>query len=213
MNRIEMGKKIKEIRLSRKISLEELAHRLGYAGASSVCKWETGIQGVPQEKLELLAKELGVPVSEFTGKPIATVKLVPKEEVINKGDIWVLRIPGGEEQLMLVLGSGSDSITGFYIQDDLKAKVGSWCVDILGGFFVDVSTIHSKPRSYAVRYDSSLSADEWIAVRDKVAEYIGVKTEIQVVEKEKIVTVKEDTAALERQVLELKAKLYDMMTA
>lgn len=60
-----VGEKIKEMRLSRGMTLEELGNRVG-VGKSTVRKWETGmIANMKRDKIEKLADALDIPVWEL----------------------------------------------------------------------------------------------------------------------------------------------------
>lgn len=61
---IEIGNRIKELRLQRDMSQDELAQRSGYNSRSAINKIELGINDVPQSKIKAIAEALNVPVSE-----------------------------------------------------------------------------------------------------------------------------------------------------
>lgn len=55
----KIGLKIKNLRLSKKLSQEELAQKIGYKEKSSVAKIESGKIDLPQSKIVAIAKVLG----------------------------------------------------------------------------------------------------------------------------------------------------------
>jgi transcriptional regulator with XRE-family HTH domain len=63
----EMSRKIKELRLARKMTLEQVADIVG-VGKSTVRKWETGmIANMRRDKIALLAKALGTTPAYLMG--------------------------------------------------------------------------------------------------------------------------------------------------
>ena len=71
----DVGNLIKNKRLEKNMTLEELGNLVG-VGKSTVRKWENGmIQNMRRDKIEKLAKALGVSPLDILGQP----QLVPKE--------------------------------------------------------------------------------------------------------------------------------------
>ena len=63
----EMSKKIKELRLERNMTLEQVADIVG-VGKSTVRKWETGmIANMKRDKIALLAQALGTTPAYLMG--------------------------------------------------------------------------------------------------------------------------------------------------
>lgn len=63
----EMSRKIKELRLARNMTLEQVADIVG-VGKSTVRKWETGmIANMKRDKIALLAKALGTTPAYLMG--------------------------------------------------------------------------------------------------------------------------------------------------
>lgn len=63
----ELSKKIKELRLQRKMTLEQVGEIVG-VGKSTVRKWETGmIANMKRDKIALLAKALGTTPAYLMG--------------------------------------------------------------------------------------------------------------------------------------------------
>lgn len=69
-SKIAFGRKLKEIRVSRGMSQEELAKALGYTNRSSINKIEIGRSSIPIEKIVKMAEILGVsPLDLFQEEP------------------------------------------------------------------------------------------------------------------------------------------------
>ena len=67
MNTNDMSKKIKDLRLNKGLTLEQVAKVVG-VGKSTVRKWETGmIANMKRDKIGLLAKALGVTPAYLMG--------------------------------------------------------------------------------------------------------------------------------------------------
>ena len=59
---IEIGNRIKQLRLERDMSQDELAKKSGYGSRSTINKIELGINDVPQSKIKAIAEALNVTV-------------------------------------------------------------------------------------------------------------------------------------------------------
>lgn len=59
-NLITMGEKIKELRIQKGYSQEQLAEKVGYKTRGAIAKIEKGVRDFPLDKLELIAKILNV---------------------------------------------------------------------------------------------------------------------------------------------------------
>lgn len=85
----ELSRKIKELRLSRDMTLEQVANIVG-VGKSTVRKWETGaIANMKRDKIALLAKALSTTPAYLMGwkeeapsSPIDEPKLTEGEEML-----------------------------------------------------------------------------------------------------------------------------------
>lgn len=65
------GQNLRKIRISKRMSQDELARKLGYVSRSSINKIEVGRSDMPRSKIELAAKILGVsPLDLFKNAPI-----------------------------------------------------------------------------------------------------------------------------------------------
>lgn len=62
---VMIGNRIKQLRLERELSQDELARRSGYGSRSTINKIELGINDVPQSKIKAIAEALGVSVGEI----------------------------------------------------------------------------------------------------------------------------------------------------
>ena len=82
---MNIGEKLKALRLERGLTLEELGNMVGI-GKSTVRKWESGqIANMRRDKISALAKALGVPPTTFIDmndeeKPAPAVKPDPERE-------------------------------------------------------------------------------------------------------------------------------------
>lgn len=65
LNLSDFGKRVKELRMKRDMTQEELATKCGYASRSTVNKIELGINDIPLSKLVLLANALEVSVAQL----------------------------------------------------------------------------------------------------------------------------------------------------
>lgn len=63
----ELYKNIKKYRQLKKLTQEQLAQKTGYTDRSSIAKIESGSVDLPQSKIELFAKVLGVTAGELMG--------------------------------------------------------------------------------------------------------------------------------------------------
>ena len=65
----KIGEKIRELRIAKGMTLEELGNAVG-VGKSTVRKWETGmIANMKRDKIQKLADALDIPVWELMGWP------------------------------------------------------------------------------------------------------------------------------------------------
>lgn len=65
------GQNLRRIRVSKNMTQDELAKKLGYTNRSSINKIEVGRSDMPRSKIELAAKILGVsPLELFKNSPI-----------------------------------------------------------------------------------------------------------------------------------------------
>jgi transcriptional regulator with XRE-family HTH domain len=59
---IEFGNRVKELRLEKEMSQDELAKRCGYGSRSTINKIELGINDIPQSKIKAIAEALNVSI-------------------------------------------------------------------------------------------------------------------------------------------------------
>lgn len=100
----ELSRKIKELRLQRKMTLEQVGDIVG-VGKSTVRKWETGmIANMKRDKIALLAKALGTTPAYLMGwKDDKTT--APEELTLSEGEKMLLdlfrQVPETQQQLVL----------------------------------------------------------------------------------------------------------------
>lgn len=100
----ELSRKIKELRLVRDMTLEQVANIVG-VGKSTVRKWETGdISNMRIDKVDSLAKALGVsPVYLMGWNPTETK--TPDEPKLTEGEEAMLnlfkKIPENKQKVVL----------------------------------------------------------------------------------------------------------------
>ncbi len=80
---MDVGKRIKEIRISKGMTLDALAKRLGYNTRSTVYKIENGDIGLNIDGLEKFAEALEISVEELL---LEDVEMLDAKEVINKAE-------------------------------------------------------------------------------------------------------------------------------
>lgn len=100
----ELSIKIKQLRLERNMTLEEVANIVG-VGKSTVRKWETGmIANMKRDKIALLAKALGTTPAYLMGwKENETP--APVEVQLSEGEKYVIellrRVPENKQQMVI----------------------------------------------------------------------------------------------------------------
>ena len=100
----EFSRKIKELRLARDMTLEQVANVVG-VGKSTVRKWETGyIANMRRDKIDSLAKALGVSPAYLMGWN-QTEKTTPDEPKLTEGEKDLLtlfrQIPDNKKEVVL----------------------------------------------------------------------------------------------------------------
>lgn len=86
-----MSRKIKELRLARNMTLEQVANIVG-VGKSTVRKWETGmIANMKRDKIALLAKALGTTPAYLMGW---------NDSIKQKQSLDELKLTEGEKMLL-----------------------------------------------------------------------------------------------------------------
>jgi transcriptional regulator with XRE-family HTH domain len=102
----ELSRKIKELRLSRNMTLEQVANIVG-VGKSTVRKWETGmIANMGRDKIASLAKALGTTPAYLMGwKEENDNNISPNEPKHTEGETLLLdlfkQLPEGEQQMYI----------------------------------------------------------------------------------------------------------------
>lgn len=101
----EMSRKIKELRLERNMTLEQVANIVG-VGKSTVRKWETGmIANMKRDKIALLAQALGTTPAYLMGWKEETPPPPPDEQKLTEGEELLLemfrRLPEDAQKMYL----------------------------------------------------------------------------------------------------------------
>lgn len=65
---MELYKNIKQLRIERRMTQQELANKTGYNSRSMIARIERGDVNIPQSKILAFAKALGVSASELMGE-------------------------------------------------------------------------------------------------------------------------------------------------
>lgn len=92
---LEIGNRIKQLRIERELSQDELAKRCGYTSRSTINKIELGINDIPQSKIKAIPQALNVPISQIlcwdemdqkldTEQLKADLEQIELEELISK---------------------------------------------------------------------------------------------------------------------------------
>lgn len=105
-----LGDKIREYRLQRGYTQEELAQKVGYKSKTTINKIELNINDIPLSKVEAFAKALGVAPSDLMGWREETADIEPLiSELLGKlenDDVLLLGgKPVGKETRELMLQS------------------------------------------------------------------------------------------------------------
>lgn len=89
----ELATKIKQLRLARKMTLEQVADIVG-VGKSTVRKWETGmIANMGRDKIARLAKALGTTPAYLMGWKEETIsENSPEESKLTEGEKMLLEL-------------------------------------------------------------------------------------------------------------------------
>lgn len=89
---MNVGNLIKEARLKKGMTQQELADILGYQSRASVQKIENGSRGVPKDQLAKISKALGIPIvdllelDETIIKPVAA-KIIDKLKELSEEEL------------------------------------------------------------------------------------------------------------------------------
>lgn len=105
MDENSMAKKIKELRLARGLTLEQVATIVG-VGKSTVRKWETGmIANMRRDKIAALAKALGVTPEYLMGWEEGKKEISPAKVELSEGEKMLLdlfnRVPEEQQEMVL----------------------------------------------------------------------------------------------------------------
>lgn len=102
----ELSLKIKQLRLERRMTLEQVADIVG-VGKSTVRKWETGmIANMKRDKIALLAKALGTTPAYLMGWKEENEQSLPQKTfVLSEGEeklVELFRLVPEEQQVMVL---------------------------------------------------------------------------------------------------------------
>lgn len=105
MEEKSMSEKIKELRISKGLTLEQVASVVG-VGKSTVRKWETGmIANMRKDKIVNLAKALGTTPEYLMGWEDEEKEISPAEPELSEGEKDLLdlfrKVPDESKQLVL----------------------------------------------------------------------------------------------------------------
>ena len=73
----EFGRRVKEFRLQKRLSQQELADRVGYKGKDMISRIESGQTNIPMPKAIEIAQALGVKISDLTLRKDETDRTLP----------------------------------------------------------------------------------------------------------------------------------------
>ena len=101
----ELSRKIRELRLARNMTLEQVANIVG-VGRSTVRKWETGmIANMKRDKIALLARALDTTPAYLMGWGEETDASQPDEPKLTEGEKMLIelfrQVPEAKQQVVL----------------------------------------------------------------------------------------------------------------
>ena len=101
----ELSIKIRELRLARDMTLEQVANIVG-VGKSTVRKWETGmIANMKRDKIALLAQALGTTPAYLMGWKDENQHSLPDEPTLTEGEKMLLDlfrlVPEDQQKMVL----------------------------------------------------------------------------------------------------------------
>lgn len=120
-----MGRRIREQREALGLSRDELARKMGDAtNGNAIYRWEKGTVRPGAEKLELLAKALGVPVAHFMVEaPEGAPEGAPYDD--SQADRMEAKLNALLEGVALIANAVGVSPPGLAWLDDLVAEVAA----------------------------------------------------------------------------------------
>ena len=131
-----IGQRIRELRLGRGLTLQEVATVLGVTRAS-VSKWEQGNSHPEYSRLEELARLFGVPaahlLSEGTGEPVKSYPLVDYRKYTRVEDfVYRLRLPSNA----VYPSARGASEASFFMRMETSEVKNLWLTGIQSGSLV-----------------------------------------------------------------------------
>lgn len=104
---LEIGRKIRSLRLQRKLTQEELALKVGYTSRSSINKIEKGLVDLPQSKIAEIADALGTTPTYLMGWDDPVIPAVEKTELTPNEQLLLdlfRQIPEEQQRVFLEMG-------------------------------------------------------------------------------------------------------------
>ena len=131
-----IGQRIRELRLGRGLTLQEVATVLGVTRAS-VSKWEQGHSHPEHSRLEELARLFGVPaahlLSEGTGEPVKSYPIVDYRKYTRVEDfVYRLRLPSNA----VYPSARGASDASFFMRMETSEVKNLWLTGIQSGSLV-----------------------------------------------------------------------------
>ena len=131
-----IGQRIRELRLGRGLTLQEVATVLGVTRAS-VSKWEQGHSHPEYSRLEELARLFGVPathlLSEGTGEPVKSYPIVDYRKYTRVEDfVYRLRLPSNA----VYPSARGVSEASFFMRMETSEVKNLWLTGIQSGSLV-----------------------------------------------------------------------------
>ena len=131
-----IGQRIRELRLGRGLTLQEVATVLGVTRAS-VSKWEQGHSHPEHSRLEELARLFGVPaahlLSEGTGEPVKSYPVVDYRKYTRVDDfVYRLRLPSNA----VYPSARGASEASFFMRMETSEVKNLWLTGIQSGSLV-----------------------------------------------------------------------------
>ena len=131
-----IGQRIRELRLGRGLTLQEVATVLGVTRAS-VSKWEQGHSHPEHSRLEELARLFGVPaahlLSEGTGEPVKSYPVVDYRKYTRVDDfVYRLRLPSNA----VYPSARGASEASFFMRMETSEVKNLWLTGIQSGSMV-----------------------------------------------------------------------------
>lgn len=89
---IELGNRIRILRLKNRFTQDELAQKVGYTSRSSINKIEKGLVDIPQSKIAELAEALGVTPTYILFGDEEINENPPEQQILPEGELLLLEL-------------------------------------------------------------------------------------------------------------------------